>query len=202
MASIDTIQEKTEQQNRTQPNFSGASSHSILKLVDAETLKQWIDQDAVTLVDVREPSEYAAEHISGAVLVPLSRFSPAQIPVVKDKKLVLYCRSGNRSGQAAQRLFQAGFQDVTHLSCGLSDWAEKGLPLNIDKTAPISLMRQVQIVAGSLMLTGTVLGALVSPWFLLLSGFVGAGLVFAGVTDTCAMAMLLAKLPYNQRSQR
>lgn len=202
MASIDTIQEKTEQQNRIQPNFSGASSHSILKLVDAETLKQWIDQDAVTLVDVREPSEYAAQHIPGAVLVPLSRFSPAQIPVVQNKKLVLYCRSGNRSGQAAQRLFQAGFEDVTHLRCGLSDWAEQGLPLQVDKTAPISLMRQVQIVAGALMLTGTILGALVSPWFLLLSGFVGAGLIFAGVTDTCAMAMLLAKLPYNQRSQR
>jgi hypothetical protein len=62
-------------------------------------------------------------------------------------------------------------------------------------------MRQVQLVAGSLMLTGTVLGALVSPWFLLLSGFVGAGLMFAGVTDTCMLGMLLAKLPYNQRSQ-
>ncbi|MEN9247837.1 MAG: DUF2892 domain-containing protein, partial [Gloeomargarita sp. GMQP_bins_69] len=64
---------------------------------------------------------------------------------------------------------------------------------------PISLFRQVQIVAGSLVLLGTILGATVSPWFLLLSGFVGAGLVFAGVTNTCALGMLLAKLPYNQR---
>lgn len=202
MTPIDTIRENTDQQNRNQPKPSGASSQNALNLIDAEALKQWIDQDAVTLVDVREPSEYAAQHIPGAVLVPLSRFSPAQIPVVQDKKLVLYCRSGNRSGQAAQRLLQAGFEDVTHLSGGLPDWVEKGFPLQIDKTAPISLMRQVQIVAGTLMLTGTILGALVSPWFLLLSGFVGAGLIFAGVTDTCAMGMLLAKLPYNQRSQR
>ena len=65
--------------------------------------------------------------------------------------------------------------------------------------APISLQRQVQMVAGSLIVAGTLLGAFVSPWFLLLSGFVGAGLTFAGITNTCGMAMLLAKLPYNQR---
>jgi rhodanese-related sulfurtransferase len=194
---MDTIQKEAHRQN-----VSVSSSQSVLNLVDAQTLKQWIDEDAVTLIDVREPSEYAAEHIPGAVLVPLSRFSPDKVPVVKDKKLVLYCRSGNRSGQAAERLLRSGFEEVSHLRYGLSGWAEQGLPLQIDKTAPISLMRQVQIVAGSLMLVGTILGTLVSPWFLLLSGFVGAGLVFAGITDTCAMGMLLAKLPYNQRSQR
>lgn len=181
-------------------NRGYGSTHHALNLVDAQTLKQWLDQGIVTLVDVREPSEYAAAHLPGAVLVPLSQFNPTDIPVNVGQKLVLYCRSGNRSRQAADKLFQAGFTEITHLERGLMDWSEQGLPLQINKNAPISLMRQVQIVAGTLVLMGTILGAWVSPWFLLLSGFVGAGFLVAGITDTCAMAMLLAKLPYNQRS--
>ncbi len=172
-----------------------------LHTVDARTLKQGLDQQSVTLIDVREPGEFAGEHIPGATLVALSQFDPRKIPQTEDTQLVLYCRSGNRSAIAAQKLFEAGFESVTHLSCGIGAWKEAGYPTVTNRDAPISLMRQVQIVAGSLMLTGTLLGALVSPWFLLLSGFVGAGLMFSGVTDTCMLGMLLAKLPYNQRSQ-
>jgi rhodanese-related sulfurtransferase len=191
----------TTQQPR--PKFSTNainSNEDRLKLVDAHTLKDWLDLDTVLLVDVREPAEHAGEKISGSILLPLSKFDPARIPSDSNKKLVLYCRSGNRSAQAAQKLFAAGFTDVTHLSCGIGEWKEHGLPTEINKNAPISLMRQVQIVAGSLVFAGTMLGIFVSPAFLFLSGFVGAGLMFAGITDTCAMAMLLAKLPYNQKS--
>jgi rhodanese-related sulfurtransferase len=170
-----------------------------LKLVDAPTLHEWIDRDTVLLVDVREPAEHAGEHIPGSILLPLSKFDPTQMPTASDKKLVFYCRTSNRSQQAAQKLLDAGHLEVTHLSGGMGDWKERGLPTKINKNAPISLMRQVQIVAGSLVFTGTMLGAFVSPAFLILSGFVGAGLMFAGITDTCAMAMLLAKLPYNQK---
>jgi rhodanese-related sulfurtransferase len=191
----------TMQKNLAQPQYHVAdSSANRLKLVDANTLKEWLDRDAVLLVDVREPAEYAGEHIPGSILLPLSRFDPAQLPSAPNKKLVLYCRSGNRSQQAAQKLLTAGYSEVTHLSCGIGDWKEQGLPTEVNQDAPISLMRQVQIVAGSLVFTGTVLGTLVSPAFLVLSGFVGAGLMFAGITDTCAMAMLLSKLPYNQKS--
>lgn len=172
-----------------------------LHTMDAQTLKQGLDQQSVTLIDVREPGEFAGEHIPGATLVALSQFDPRKIPQTEDTQLVLYCRSGNRSAIAAQKLFDAGFESVTHLSYGIGAWKEAGYPTVTNRDAPISLMRQVQIVAGSLVLTGLVLGALVSPWFLLLSGFVGAGLMFSGVTDTCMLGMLLAKLPYNQRSQ-
>jgi rhodanese-related sulfurtransferase len=183
------------------------SNMNQLQSVDAQTLKKWLDspqerlrqRDTVLLVDVREPAEHAGEKIPGSILLPLSKFNPARIPSDPNKKLVLYCRSGNRSTQAAQKLFAAGFTDVTHLSCGISGWKEQGFPTQVNKNAPISMMRQVQIVAGSLVFTGTVLGAFVSPAFLFLSGFVGAGLMFAGISDTCAMAMLLAKLPYNQK---
>ena len=172
-----------------------------LHTMDAQTLKQGLDQQSVTLIDVREPGEFAGEHIPGATLVALSQFDPRKIPQTENTQLVLYCRSGNRSAIAAQKLFDAGFESVTHLSYGIGAWKEAGYPTVTNRDAPISLMRQVQIVAGSLVLTGLVLGALVSPWFLLLSGFVGAGLMISGVTDTCMLGMLLAKLPYNQRSQ-
>lgn len=172
-----------------------------LQTVDAQTLNKLLEQQAVTLIDVREPGEYAQEHIPGATLVSLSNFDSRKVPQDEDTKVILYCRSGNRSTMAAQKLFEAGFTRVTHLDGGIGAWKEAGYPTKINQNAPISLMRQVQIVAGSLVLTGTLLGAFISPWFLLLSGFVSAGLIFAGITDTCALGMLLAKLPYNQRSR-
>jgi rhodanese-related sulfurtransferase len=181
------------------PASVAQSNENQLKLVDAKTLQEWIEEDVVLLVDVREPSEHAGEHISGSLLLPLSKFDPLQLPHNPDKKLVLYCRTSNRSQQAAQKLLAAGHPEVTHLSGGMGDWKEQGLPTKVNKNAPISLIRQVQVTAGSLIFLGTMLGAFVSPAFLILSGFVGAGLIFAGITDTCAMAMLLAKLPYNQK---
>jgi rhodanese-related sulfurtransferase len=171
-----------------------------LKMVDATTLKKWLEQDSITLIDVREPSEHAGEHISGSIVVPLSTFDPLNLPISDSKPFVLYCQTSNRSGQAAQKLLAAGFEEVTHLQGGLNSWKQAGYPTIINKNAPISIMRQVQIVAGSLVLIGTLLGVFVSPNFLFLSGFVGAGLLFAGISNTCAMAMLLAKLPYNQRA--
>ncbi|OKH24308.1 rhodanese-like domain-containing protein [Chroogloeocystis siderophila] len=173
-----------------------------LKTIDVHTLKQLLDRQAVNLVDVREPAENAREKIPGSVLMPLSNFNPADVPFAPEKPTVLYCRTGNRSAQAAQKLFAAGVNEVEHLEGGLTAWIEAGYPTQVNKKAPISLMRQVQIVAGSLVLIGTLLGAFVSLWFLLLSGFVGAGLMFAGITDTCALGMLLAKMPWNQRTYR
>jgi rhodanese-related sulfurtransferase len=103
-----------------------------------------------------------------------------------------------RSSKASQKLLNYGFHNISQLKGGLSSWKAAGLKTNKSQNAPISLFRQVQIVAGFLVAIGTGLGAFVSPWFLLLSGFVGCGLVFAGVTNTCAMGQLLAKLPYNR----
>ncbi|MEA5580590.1 rhodanese-like domain-containing protein [Nodularia harveyana UHCC-0300] len=169
-----------------------------VKLVDAFTLKTWTDKEKVQLIDVREPGEYAAEHIPDAKLLPLSQFQAEQVDFPRNTKVVLYCQSGKRSEQAGQKLINAGFSEFAQLQGGITAWKLLNYPTKINKNAPISLMRQVQIVAGSLVFTGAILAAFVSPWFLILSGFVGAGLVFAGVTNTCAMGMLLAKLPYNQ----
>lgn len=170
-----------------------------LQEIDAATLKQLLNREKVTLIDVREPGEYASERIKGAKLMPLSQFNPAEIKLSDDKTLVLYCQSSNRSRKAAQQMLDFGFSPVIHLQGGLNAWKQAGYKTEINKNAPISIMRQVQIVAGLLVFSGTVLGAFVSPWFLILSGFVGAGLMFAGITGTCALGILLAKLPYNQR---
>lgn len=170
-----------------------------LQEVDPQTLKQWLDQQRVTVVDVREPSEFAEERIPGAINLPLSAFDPARVPrSTPDHPVVMQCRTGNRSMQASRRLLDAGWEEVIHLQGGLERWKQLRFPLTRTANAPISIMRQVQITAGSLVVLGTVLGAFVSPWWLLLSGFVGSGLVFAGVTNTCGMALLLARMPWNQ----
>ena len=171
-----------------------------LQEIDAITLKKWLDKKEALLIDVREPGEFFSEHIAGAKLMSLSRFDPTVLPHNGDQKIVLQCQSGRRSAQAAQKMFGLGFEEVYHLRDGLYTWKAAGYPTQVNKDAPISMFRQVQIVAGSLVFLGTILGAFVSPWFLILSGFAGCGLVFSGVTNTCAMSKLLAKLPYNQKT--
>jgi rhodanese-related sulfurtransferase len=166
--------------------------------VEPADLRAMLGRGEALVVDVREPDEFAREHIEGALLIPLSRLHPAQIPADDGRVVVLHCRSGSRSTRAANLLLGSGRGTVRHLKGGLAAWRAAGLPVVEDRRVPISIMRQVQIAAGSLVVLGTVLGAWVSPWFLVLSGFVGAGLVFAGATGTCGMAALLGLMPWNR----
>ena len=182
----------------TSPN-STSITESQIKLIDVQHLKGLIDRQAVELIDVREADEFASERIDGAILVPLSKFDYQQIPKDSEKQVVLYCRSGNRSHRTAEKLLDAGYAEVTHLKGGIMAWRSQGMPIKANKNAPISIMRQVQITAGSLVFFGTILSATVSPWFMLLTGFVGAGLMFAGISNTCAMANFLSMLPYNKQ---
>jgi rhodanese-related sulfurtransferase len=115
--------------------FSVNPSQSLpinrLQTIDAQTLKQWLDQQSAVLVDVREPNEYATGHIPGAILVPLSRFDSQKIPQSSNQKVVLYCRSGQRSSMAAKKLLHQGCQEVTHLGNGIGAWARAGYPVQI-----------------------------------------------------------------------
>ncbi|MEB3291518.1 MAG: rhodanese-like domain-containing protein [Synechococcales bacterium] len=183
----------------SQPRPTVSSNGS---LITAATLKQWLQQESVLLIDVREPVEYANEHIPGAICHPLSQFNPDRLPLEPDQKVVLYCQSGKRSHQAAQSFHSTTTPPIVQLQGGITAWKAEANPVEKSQNAPISLFRQVQIIAGGLVLVGTILGVTVSPWALLLSGFVGAGFMFAGITNTCAMAMLLAKLPYNQHNNQ
>ena len=162
-----------------------------------EEVKRELEAGRITLIDVREPSEYAGERIPGAKLMPLGQFNATKLAANNDR-IVLHCRSGNRSAKAAQKLLESGCEQAMQLQGGIEAWKGAGLPLERDAKAPISILRQVQIIAGSLVVIGVALGWFVSPWFFLLSAFIGSGLVFAGLTDTCGMAMALSKMPWNR----
>lgn len=175
-------------------------SNPTLTQIKAETAKGWLDRGAAVLIDVREPDEHARERIAEARLAPLSRFDPTAFAGEKDKIAVFHCNSGNRTGQAAEQLAGAGFAEAYQLEGGLQAWKHAGLPVIQDRKAPLPIMRQVQIGAGGLVLLGVVLAVLISPWFMALSAFVGAGLVMAGITGFCGMARLLAHMPWNRRA--
>jgi rhodanese-related sulfurtransferase len=154
----------------------------------------------VELLDVRTPVEFREIHADGARNLPLDTLDPAKVMHAREGSaapLYVICRSGGRGRQACEKLLAAGLRNVVNVEGGTLAWAEAGLPVVRGKKA-ISLERQVRIAAGSLVLLGVLLGWLVHPALLGLAAFVGAGLVFAGVTDTCGMGMLLARMPWNQ----
>lgn len=179
-----------------------ATDHGA-KVVDVSPaqLRDWQQKGEAVIVDVREPFEYGEERIDGAELHPLSAFDSAALRAkYADRKLVFQCRSGRRSLDAAER-YRSGDGAVYHLAGGIEGWKAAGQPVEKPAGAPkIGVMRQVQITAGSLVLIGVLLGAFVNEWFLVLSGFVGAGLVFSGASGWCGMAMLLGKMPWNRRN--
>ncbi|HEY1472762.1 MAG TPA: rhodanese family protein [Pseudolabrys sp.] len=173
---------------------------SDLKTVSPARAAELMRAGAV-LIDIREADEHARERIPGARHHPLSRIDRKYPVRGGDNVLIFHCRSGMRTKNNAARLTAAAQGCECYiLDGGLDAWRKVGLPVALDRNQPIELMRQVQIAAGSLVLLGLLLGAFVSPGFYLLSGFVGAGLMFAGVSGFCGMARLLAAMPWNRRT--
>lgn len=171
----------------------------MIRTIDAIALKRRLDEGSAVLVDIREPDEYAREHILGARLVPLSAFDRHDFDREKGKAVVFQCKSGNRTAANTPRILAKGLGEAYCLEGGLDAWKAAGLPTHVDRGVPIDIMRQVQIAAGSLVILGVALGLVLSPWFLALSVFVGAGLLTAGVTGFCGMARLLRVMPWNRR---
>jgi rhodanese-related sulfurtransferase len=170
-----------------------------LKTVTPEHAKRLLGEGAV-LVDIREADEHARERIPGAHHLPLSKLDRAQIALHEGKPVIFHCRSGARTLANAPRLADrvgAGCEAYA-VEGGLDAWRKAGLPVVTDRRQPIELQRQVHIGAGSLALAGTLLGLLVSPWFFIVPGFVGAGLLVAGTTGFCGMARLLMRAPWNR----
>ena len=171
--------------------------------VDAHTLHDWLESGQALLVDVREPFEHATERIAGARHVPLGHIDPEKLEAnASGHRLVFHCRSGARSGKALERCEQALSRsgiEVYHLEGGIEAWKAAGKPVARAAVSPrIDVMRQVQITAGSLVAIGVLLGTTISPWFLVIPGFVGCGLVFAGLSGWCGMARLLGVMPWNR----
>ena len=158
---------------------------------------------SIVLIDVRTPAEYEEVHAEGARSVPLDRLDPKALAAECAEGDCFYfiCRSGSRGKQACEKLLAAGIDKVVNVDGGTLAWEQAGLPV-VRGRKTMSLERQVRIAAGSLVLLGAILGAFVHIAFIGLSAFIGAGLVFAGITDTCGMGMLLAKMPWNQRGTK
>jgi rhodanese-related sulfurtransferase len=153
------------------------------------------------LVDVREADEHAREHIPGARHHALTWINVGHRVEAGNTVLIFHCRSGARTKTNALKLAAAAQACEAYiLDGGLAAWKKAGLPVAHDRNQPIDIMRQVQIVAGTLVLIGVLLGAVVAPAFYLLSGFVGGGLLFAGVSGFCGMARLLGLMPWNRRA--
>lgn len=154
--------------------------------------------EGAKLIDIRDADEYAREHIPAAQSMPLDTL-PGGLKTHAGETVIFHCQSGARTSGNADRLAQAAAPaQALVVEGGIQGWKQAGLQTVEDKTQP--LMRQVQIAAGLLILCGVVLGYSVSGGFFLLSGFVGAGLLFAGVTGFCGMARLLKVMPWNRRT--
>ncbi len=153
------------------------------------------------LLDVRSPAEFRSGRVQGAVNLPLERVEAASVRALlqgrEQATVLLLCASGGRARTAAQRLAASGLKTLV-VQGGTNSCAQAGLPMDKDAGGMISVERQVRIAAGLMVATGVVLGTWVHPGFYGLSGFIGAGLVFAGVTDWCGMGLLLARAPWNK----
>lgn len=166
------------------------------------TLHEKLHNENAQVIDVRERAEFAGGRVAGAKSLPLGEIEKRAAELDPRKPVYVMWRTGRRSAEAQKKLKARGFADVINVTGGFEAWKNAGLPFERDENAPWSLERQVRFAAGSLVLTGVVLAVLIHPYFVWLSAFIGAGLVFAAVTDTCAMGMLLAKMPWNKPMAR
>ncbi|MFY9287857.1 MAG: rhodanese-like domain-containing protein [Alphaproteobacteria bacterium] len=173
-----------------------------VRSVDANTLKQWLDKGQAVLVDVREPAEYGAESIPGATHIPLARVSKKVLPELAGRKLVIHCRSGKRGGTACDKLFaETPDLEIYNLEGGIVAWTQAGYEVKKSGRFFLPLDRQVQLAIGSSLLLFSFLGYYFdSTFFFWLTGFLGAGLAFAGLSGICGLALLMAKAPWNQRN--
>lgn len=177
-----------------------SSTHTLPPVLSAVELAELLRAEPTTRVlDVRTPGEFETAHIPGAYNVPLDTLHEhsAEIRANVTHPLVLVCQSGQRARQAEELLRRAGMPKLHLLDGGMNAWLAAGQPVTRGATR-LSLERQVRIAAGALAATGGLLALAVHPLFALVPTFIGSGLVFAGITNRCGLALLLAKLPYNQ----
>lgn len=169
------------------------------KISANEFLKKRSTGEVKYVVDVRSPDEHAHKHIPGSVLMPLGELESHLSEFPRGGDVYVICQSGNRSAQACERLERLGLVNVVSVDGGINALEKAGGELASFSNV-IPLMRQVQIAAGLLTLLGVILSLFVHSAFIYLSGFVGAGLIFAGVTGYCGLARLLGNMPWNRKA--
>lgn len=165
----------------------------------SELMKSINQGDEPLVIDVRTPGEFRSMHISTAKNIPLNDLKEETLSgtLKKEDKGFLICQSGMRSQKALEQLQAQGYSNVESVDGGMNAWKENGFPIIKGKQV-MSIERQVRIAAGTLVVLGVILSLSIHQGFLGLSAFVGAGLVFAGITDTCGMGMMLARMPWNR----
>jgi len=166
-----------------------ASPEALAGRQSGRVREQWID--------VRSAAEFATGHIPGAINIPLEEIETRLEDISREVPLILICKGGKRARTAAGFL-EPCRENLTILEGGMDAWSKVGLPLVVSKKTRWSLERQVRLGAGLLVLCGTIAAVVAGRGWLLLTGFVGAGLTFAGLTDLCPMAVLLAAMPWNR----
>ncbi len=159
-------------------------------------------QKSIDLIDVRTPMEFQEVHAAAARNIPLDQLDPQEVMQGRngtaDQTLYVICKGGTRGGKAQRKLADAGFDNVVNVEGGTDAWVAAGLPVVRGKKI-MSLERQVRIAAGFIVLAGAISAMATGNVYLAgIPAFVGAGLMFAGITDSCAMGMLIAKMPWNQ----
>ena len=162
-----------------------------------ESAQKRKEVDSIPLIDVRTPAEFGSVHAEGAVNHPMESLDVERLRFGKEDEIQVICQSGGRSMKVCQKLEAAGYSNVVNVEGGTSAWQASGLPV-VEGKKMISLERQVRIAAGSLIVIGAAIGQFVHPGGFGLSAFVGAGLVFAGVTDTCGRVMMIARMPWTR----
>jgi rhodanese-related sulfurtransferase len=193
------------QTSTTTPTSAPSTTAPFQEATPAQLL-QWLRSGEAVLIDVREPDEFAREHIAGATLLPLSRFDPAQA-ISKAKpgqRIVMQCKSGRRSADACRLAapLAASSLPVFTLAGGIEAWKKDNLPVELNtKISGISVMRQVQLVIGLCVLAGSSLAWFVDPRFVGIPAFFGAGLTFAGASGTCALATVIGWMPWNKAAK-
>jgi len=169
--------------------------------ISASELAKLCAQREIDLIDVRSPAEFRSMHAKGARNIPLDVLDPQQLMQARNgtanETLYVICKSGSRGAKACEKFFAAGFDNVVNVEGGTEALRDAGCAVVRGK-AMISLERQVRIVAWLIVLVASLLAMLVHPYFAGISALVGAGLAFAAITDSCAMGMMLAKMPWNQ----
>jgi len=169
--------------------------------ITASELAELGKRQKIDLIDVRTPAEFRSLHAEGARNIPLDRLDPHHVMQARNGSandpLYMICKSGTRGAKACEKFMAAGFDNVVNVVGGTEAWHEAGLAVVRGK-AMISLERQVRILAGLIVLVFSLLAILVHPYFAGVAAFIGAGLTFAGITDSCGMGMMLARMPWNQ----
>lgn len=170
-----------------------------MKTISPAAAKQLMEEGAV-LVDIRGADAYARERISEARHMPVSEIAGKQLPVGDAKAVIYHCRSGQSTQMHADTLASCVSCEAYILEGGINAWKAAGLDVVADPSQPLELQRQVQIGAGAMILLGVILGYTVAPGLFLISAFVGAGLMVAGITGFCGLARLLMLMPWNKRT--